>query len=53
MKVENTTNYIFIKPEDEKEELILRKIIDDNTGRVSLAVSFSGDILGLKVWKTS
>ena len=35
------------------EENTLRNIIDDNTGRVSLAVSFSGEILGLKVWKTS
>ena len=51
MNIEDRANYLFIEPEDEDETKVLQKILDDKTGSISLAVSFKGEVLGLKVWK--
>ncbi len=50
MKTINDKAYLWIEPEVDGEDLILKDIFEHG-GEISLAVGSEGRILALKVWK--
>lgn len=50
MKAMNYKEYIWIEPDIDGEELVLKDVFEHG-GEVSLAVNCDGEIMALKVWK--